>query len=129
MTANGSGPAPVATGGGPGGIDQLGGLITQTDSSAAPQAFPIGFIYFLEQPSLARIKIGSTCNPTSRLKHLASWMPEPPVILGLIPGGASEEMRWHERWAALRVHREWFTANDELRKAIAAACQSAGVAS
>jgi hypothetical protein len=30
-------------------------------------------------------------------------------------------MRWHTRWADLRVHREWFTATPELRAAIAAA--------
>jgi hypothetical protein len=83
--------------------------------------FPVGVVYFLELPSFDRIKIGSTCNLSVRLKSVAAIWPEPPRLLGAIPGGASEEMRWHTRWADLRVHREWFTATPELRAAIAAA--------
>jgi Meiotically up-regulated gene 113 len=94
------------------------------NASAAQSEFPVGVVYFLELPSLSRIKIGSTCNLSARLKSLAAIWPEPPVLLGSISGGASEEMRWHARWSHLRAYREWFKADDELREAIAVACRS-----
>jgi hypothetical protein len=86
-----------------------------------PDEFPIGCVYFLELASQRVIKIGSSINPAGRVKHMASLLPEPPVLLGTIAGGASEEMRWHARWAPIRHYREWFNATPELRAAITAA--------
>jgi hypothetical protein len=119
----------AATAQGPRKCDQQDSSITSEhtrEQTANQDEFPLGDVYFLELPTLGRIKIGSTCSLTNRLRSLSFVLPEPPRLLGAIRGGASEEMRWHARWAALRVHREWFTATPELRAAIAAAIAAEG---
>jgi hypothetical protein len=124
MTHESATPASAATDTGARKSDRLAGSIAfkHTQSDAANQdEFPIGRVYFAELPSQGLIKIGSTVNLAARLKHLASVLPEAPVLLGTIEGGASEEMRWHVRWAHVRRYREWFSATPELRAAIAAA--------
>jgi hypothetical protein len=128
MTINGSGPASVETEDRARESDQLGGLIDSEHSvtngyaQAEPaDEFPHGLVYFAELPIYGCIKIGCSVNPIGRLKAIAVVVPERPVLLGFIGGGASEEMRWHQRWAHLRVHREWFAATPELRAAIATA--------
>jgi hypothetical protein len=50
---------------------------------------PLSCVYFIQ--SGRAIKIGYAANPLSRLAELQIGNPEPLVLLGAIPGGATEE--------------------------------------
>jgi hypothetical protein len=127
MSVNDLGLASAATEDKARKMDRLDGSITFEDTRSGDanqprvDEFPAGSVYFIELASQGLIKIGSSVNPAGRMKHLESVLPERPILLGTITGGASEEMRWHSRWAPIRRYREWFNATPELRAAIAAA--------
>jgi len=59
-----------------------------------------------------RIKLGRSINPTSRVNGLQ--LPGKPVVLVTAAEWILSEAEAHERWAHLRVHREWFRADPEL---------------
>lgn len=72
---------------------------------------PVGF----EGP----VKIGFSSLPEERLLTYAVISPLPLEIAARIPGGQSLEMRFHQRFAALHSHHEWFRASPELTRVIA----------
>lgn len=72
-------------------------------------------IYFVQDQSVHHIKIGFTDgDPEGRLKALQTGSPTGLVLLLTIPGDRTKERELHERFAAARVHGEWFKPTPEL---------------
>lgn len=65
------------------------------------------------------IKIGIAMNPAKRLKQLQTAYPHKLEILAILPGGARQECAYHARFAAHRLHGEWFTRCPEIESEIA----------
>jgi hypothetical protein len=78
-----------------------------------------GFVYFVE--AAGRIKIGYACDPNKRLDELRCGCPVEMTLLGTLRGTSKDEADWHRRFAARRLHGEWFDPTDELRAAISEA--------
>lgn len=80
---------------------------------------PGGWIYYIgavpgEPP---RVKIGFTGgSPYSRLSALQTGSPCALTMLAMHKGSYEEERRLHEKFAATRVHGEWFDMSEELFK-------------
>ena len=60
------------------------------------------------------IKIGISYEVARRLYSLQRSNPLPLKLLATVPGGARLERELHERFAAQRLHGEWFRCSDEL---------------
>lgn len=71
------------------------------------------FVYFIGGETGA-IKIGVARQPYRRLATLQSSSPIPLRILAMAMGGQKEERFFHERFAAHRLHGEWFTPAPEI---------------
>jgi hypothetical protein len=65
-------------------------------------------IYFTQDTQTKAIKIGYSKNPTKRRAGLQSSTPSQLVLLGCVPGGLEHESAYHEKFAAFRLHGEWF---------------------
>lgn len=65
------------------------------------------------------VKIGIADSVQARLVQLQTASPYRLRLLGVMPGGATEERALHQRFAHLRLHGEWFEGADELLTAIA----------
>lgn len=66
------------------------------------------------------IKIGISAAPARRLKDLQTAHPYPLKIVCLVKGGGAElEAHYHERFAAHRLHGEWFEPHEEILAEIA----------
>ena len=67
-------------------------------------------VYVIHAPEVGRVKIGLTKHdPATRLRTLQVGSP---CVLGLvrvIEGGWRKEQELHKRYAAHRVHGEWFS--------------------
>lgn len=84
-----------------------------------------GFVYFIapeailhrdESDSCRVVKIGYTKgHPRQRLSALQTGSPAPLVLWAFTPGPESLERAFHEAFAELRSHGEWFFAYDKLR--------------
>jgi hypothetical protein len=72
-----------------------------------------GRVYFIEGDDF--IKIGFTQSLRARLKSLQKGSPIPLKVLCSIKGGKLREAAFHETFAHLRAHGEWFKATKELR--------------
>lgn len=76
-------------------------------------------IYFLLNPGSGRVKIGFTAKEIARRQdNLETGSDRPLTLLGTVPGGRDVEDAWHERFADLRRHREWFEFRDDLPRAV-----------
>lgn len=75
-------------------------------------------IYFLDCPAVNRIKIGKGDDPETRIASVRLMCPVETTLLGVIPGGFTEEATLHRRFAPLRRYGEWFEGTPELRQAI-----------
>ena len=76
-------------------------------------------IYVIQPEPGGPVKIGYTREtaPGSVRRRMAALEPGCPWPLKLVctlPGGRYEEAQLHDRFAALRVHREWFRLEGEL---------------
>lgn len=83
-------------------------------------------IYFIQAEGIGHIKIGFTDNDDALIR-LASLQIGSPVklrLLGTILGTADDEKDLHRRFAAYRIHGEWFDPVPELLMMIGA-CGSA----
>lgn len=78
-------------------------------------------IYFLQADIIGRIKIGHTskANADSRLEALRTASPVPLRLLATMKGNRTREQRLHLRFAASRVHGEWFEPTPKLIRFIA----------
>lgn len=73
-------------------------------------------IYFVQADIIGRIKIGTTAdeNINKRLEKLRTACPVGLTVLLTLPGGRKKEARLHERFAADRLHGEWFNPSANL---------------
>lgn len=73
-----------------------------------------GYVYFLHAPSVGLVKIGRSIDVERRLSEVRLISPVPLQLLWYTNGGAAAEARYHQRWAHLREHGEWFRCEHEL---------------
>ena len=74
-----------------------------------------GLIYFIQAVDGGPIKIGVTDqHPNRRLEQFQAGCPVKLCVLGTTPGDQWAEDRLHKRFAAHRLHGEWFEPVDEL---------------
>ena len=73
-----------------------------------------GFVYFLHATLSNRVKIGFSLKPNKRLAEILTSCPEAVVYLGCVPAAYKDESALHQKFASIRVHREWFEAVPEL---------------
>lgn len=85
-----------------------------------------GFVYFVAPEALlhrsddAVVKIGYTANhPLGRLRNLQCGSPLPLVLWAYIRGSTALERAFHEAFASLRSHGEWFYAQSKLHDFLA----------
>jgi hypothetical protein len=60
------------------------------------------------------IKIGQSGNLAARLKTLQNHSPVPLSVLASTGGGMFAELAYHERFAAHRLHGEWFERHPDI---------------
>jgi hypothetical protein len=73
-------------------------------------------VYFVQPEVGGLIKIGCTLNIQKRLAQLRAHSAQPLRLLGALRGHRPLEMHLHERFAADRVHGEWFAPSPLLVK-------------
>jgi hypothetical protein len=74
-------------------------------------------VYFIRGGGF--IKIGCSTNLVARFRAIRNTSPVPVELVGKFPGGTLEEALLHDRFAADRVHGEWFKESPELLDVIA----------
>lgn len=75
-----------------------------------------GFVYFIEAPSVARIKIGWVKDDLRRrVALLQIGSPVPLVPIAFMEGTRADERRLHRRFKSSREAGEWFRDTPELR--------------
>ena len=79
---------------------------------AAPSYWSLGKlaepeVYFI-QAECGPIKIGISVTPAARLHLMQAASPSRLTLLATVPGGKPVERRYHQRFAAFRLHGEWF---------------------
>lgn len=84
-------------------------------------------VYFIY--SAGRIKIGYSTGIDQRNRSFRSSGPIPPVVILVINGTIDTERTLHIRFSEDRLHGEWFTLSDELRKYLVARLCDRGIAS
>ena len=67
-----------------------------------------GCVYFLQQDKGDPIKIGKAQNIEKRFSDIQNMLPVRLRVLATIPGGFELEGQLHKRFAASRLHGEWF---------------------
>lgn len=76
--------------------------------------FPLGrIVYFIY--CAGRIKIGHTNDLRVRLKQITMHAPALPTAILVVKGGREVEQELHDRFAADRLHGEWFRLSEPLR--------------
>lgn len=70
-------------------------------------------IYFV-QAETGPIKIGSTSYLASRMVTLRGQSPVPLTLLATMDGDRTAEFRLHARFAAHRLHGEWFSPHPDI---------------
>jgi hypothetical protein len=76
-------------------------------------------VYFLRPVGQSGpIKIGVSKHPITRLTHYLAWSPVPLEIVATIAGDGELERRFHNAFAHLHSHHEWFRADSDLSEMI-----------
>jgi hypothetical protein len=70
-------------------------------------------VYFV-QAADGPVKIGISKNPPARMVKMQADNHSPLTLLAVTPGGVAEEQAFHLRFAASRLHGEWFSPAPEL---------------
>jgi DNA-binding MarR family transcriptional regulator len=70
------------------------------------------WVYVIGSPVVRPVKIGVSDDPEERLDDLQTGSPVPLVLLWQVHGGQRLESLLHERFAASRMHGEWFDLGD-----------------
>ncbi|NTX08288.1 GIY-YIG nuclease family protein [Myxococcus sp. CA040A] len=87
----------------------------QTLRRASPPSQPEpSFVYFVQAGDGGPIKIGFSRNPRVRMQELQTGNAVELKYCGEVVGDQGLERILHERFAAIRLHGEWFTATREL---------------
>jgi len=84
-------------------------------------------VYFIY--CAGRIKIGFTTNLRFRHEQFRNAFPFPPVVLLVMKGALPAERKLHAKFAAERLHGEWFVLSDKLRRFLRRKCCPIGRAS
>jgi hypothetical protein len=71
-------------------------------------------VYFIRAGANGPIKIGSANNVARRMNGLQTASPYPLRLLASIVGSTEDEFGLHKRFAADRLHGEWFTPSPDL---------------
>jgi hypothetical protein len=74
----------------------------------APRRTATQYVYVLRAPD-GTSKIGIAGDPAQRLRDLQTGSPVVLKLVGVMPGGLSLERLLHRRFAAHRLHGEWFS--------------------
>ena len=76
-------------------------------------------LYAIEAPASGLVKIGSSSDPAGRFKTIQAMSPEMLEMRIVSPvDGRELEKSFHERFAHLRHHGEWFRQEQELTVAL-----------
>lgn len=78
--------------------------------------YPYGpVVYFVgTDPDISRlVKIGRTVNLRVRLEHLRANCPVPLHLIAAVPNSGKLEEAFHENFADLRAHNEWFDLGED----------------
>lgn len=74
-----------------------------------------GVIYFIQAGASGRpIKIGYSANFHRRIQDLQLAVPDSLEVLGLLEGTVGDEADLHKTFSHLRIHGEWYRADQEL---------------
>lgn len=73
-----------------------------------------GFVYFIRAEVGGPVKIGWATNVGSRLYQMQAHNPFKLTVLGGFAGSGKDERVLHDRFAAHRLHGEWFEPVEEL---------------
>jgi hypothetical protein len=76
-------------------------------------------VYFLEAVGLDRVKIGWTNKLKRRLGGLQTASPVRLKLLAALPGSRKDEVAFHRKYKAFRLHGEWFQLTKRLRLDVA----------
>lgn len=77
---------------------------------------PSGWVYFIMCPETQRCKIGFTKGDAQkRLSSLQTGSASELSLVAMHPGTIETERALHEKFAASRLHGEWFELTNELR--------------
>lgn len=82
-------------------------------------------VYFIGAGADGPVKIGLAVNPAARLSAVQVFNHERLVLLGTALGGRAQETAYHARFAAHRLHGEWFARHDDILAEIAHLNQTA----
>ena len=77
-----------------------------------------GHIYFAQSEHGGPVKIGFTTDLEQRLRNLQSASPYPLVLRATFPGTEADERKLHRRFAANRLHGEWFTPDASMENVV-----------
>lgn len=91
-------------------LSTVGEYQIRTKRRIKPEAKEHNYVYFVEAISTDRIKIGTSCKPTSRLSAMKTDCPYPIKVLLLIELPWQYETALHRIYAEYRLHGEWFEA-------------------
>jgi hypothetical protein len=72
------------------------------------------FVYFAKVANGNRLKIGLSRDPRTRVKILSIGSPVKLVLYYARPGDRQMETRLHRRFAADRLHGEWFRVSEDI---------------
>lgn len=74
-----------------------------------------GFVYFIQEAELKRVKIGfTTGHPLRRLRKLANATSQELTFLGFQVGNEDLEKKLHDKFAYCHYRNEWFCPAQEL---------------
>lgn len=79
---------------------------------------PARSIYFIRAEAGGLVKIGVSGNPTARLRSMQVGCPGRLLLLAAFKAKPFAEAALHTRFAADRVHGEWFTMSPRIRRFI-----------
>ena len=85
---------------------------------------PKNVVYFIAMRGADRIKIGFTTDLKARIKQLCTGTPDKIDVLLTVPGTVSLERELHARFAADRLHGEWFRRSPAITEFITSQTES-----
>lgn len=75
-------------------------------------------VYFIQNPTTRRVKIGTSVKVGARLRALEAQAGQSLILLGVVPGSQREEKALHARFQSARCIGEWFELTPELKRYI-----------
>ena len=85
--------------------------------AAKPAASTVGYVYYAGDSDAARVKIGYSKNPWTRVAEMRTALPKM-QLLAVEPGDTLLESSRHAQFAVYRIEREWFSLSTEIESFI-----------